>query len=322
MVPWLSTFVLPRFDGQSADKRQPSPHMNDPCPIKERAQGMHFAPLCSSAKTRTSIWTIHGPNGWHYFVLATERRVRCEFQSRCVENAWSFVMNTQFPGPELWERTVGDIAATLPGATAVFRKFKIDFCCNGDLTLDGAAHRRGVDPDELERALEALGTGAGDTAAPAAMDSDELIDHIEACYHEAHRRALPELIALSRKVEAVHREHPKVPAGLSDALRQMQSALEQHMAKEEAILFPAMRQWDKGKFDIPVSELRHEHDDQGTLLRLLESLTDDFATPDGACRSWQALYVGTAQLAEDLMEHIHLENNILFPRFAATESRA
>ncbi|KRB13523.1 iron-sulfur cluster repair di-iron protein [Mesorhizobium sp. Root695] len=231
-------------------------------------------------------------------------------------------MNTQFPGPELWERTVGDIAATLPGATAVFRKFKIDFCCNGDLTLDGAAHRRGVDPDELERALEALGTGAGDTAAPAAMDSDELIDHIEACYHEAHRRALPELIALSRKVEAVHREHPKVPAGLSDALRQMQSALEQHMAKEEAILFPAMRQWDKGKFDIPISELRHEHDDQGTLLRLLESLTDDFATPDGACRSWQALYVGTAQLAEDLMEHIHLENNILFPRFAATESRA
>jgi regulator of cell morphogenesis and NO signaling len=231
-------------------------------------------------------------------------------------------MNTQFPGPELWERTVGDIAATLPGATAVFRKFKIDFCCNGDLTLDGAAHRRGVDPDELERALEALGTGAGDTAAPAAMDSDELIDHIEACYHEAHRRALPELIVLSRKVEAVHREHPKVPAGLSDALRQMQSALEQHMAKEEAILFPAMRQWDKGKFDIPISELRHEHDDQGTLLRLLESLTDDFATPDGACRSWQALYVGTAQLAEDLMEHIHLENNILFPRFAATESRA
>ncbi|TPN51494.1 iron-sulfur cluster repair di-iron protein [Mesorhizobium sp. B1-1-7] len=230
-------------------------------------------------------------------------------------------MNTQFPVPELWERTVGDIAATLPGATAVFRKFKIDFCCNGDLTLDGAAHRRGVDPDDLERALEALGTDTAGTAAPAAMDSDELINHIEACYHEAHRRALPELIALSRKVEAVHREHPKAPAGLSDALRQLQSELEQHMAKEEAILFPAMRQWGKGKFDIPISELRHEHDDQGTLVRLLESLTGDFATPDGACRSWQALYVGTAQFAEDLMEHIHLENNILFPRFAATESR-
>jgi regulator of cell morphogenesis and NO signaling len=229
-------------------------------------------------------------------------------------------MNSHFPGPELWERTVGDIAATLPGATAVFRKYKIDFCCNGDLTLDSAAQRRGVDAGELEHALEAL--GAGGTAASAAMSSEELIDHIQSCYHEAHRRALPELIALSRKVEAVHREHPKVPAGLSDALRQIQGELEQHMAREEAILFPAMRQWAKGRFDIPTAAFRHEHDDQGTQLRLLESLTDDFTPPEGACRSWQALYVGTAQLAEDLMEHIHLENNILFPRFSVTQSPA
>ncbi len=231
-------------------------------------------------------------------------------------------MNTHFPGPDLRERTVGDIAATLPGATAVFRKYRIDFCCNGDLALDSAAQRRGVDPDELERALKALGTGAGEAAASAAMDSDELIDHIQARYHEAHRRALPELIALSRKVEAVHREHPKVPAGLSDALRQMQLELERHMANEEAILFPAMRQWAKGKFDIPTAAFRHDHDDQGTQIRLLESLTDDFALPEGACRSWQALYVGTARLAEELMEHIHLENNVLFPRFAAAESPA
>ncbi len=229
-------------------------------------------------------------------------------------------MNTHIPGPELWERTVGDIAATVPGATAVFRKYKIDFCCNGDLTLDSAAQRRGVDPDTLEHALEALGSGDAGTAAATEMSSDELIDHIQSGYHEAHRRALPELITLSRKVEAVHREHPKVPAGLSDALRQIQSELEQHMAKEEAILFPAMRQWAKGSVDIQTAEFRHEHDDQGTQLRLLESLTDDFTLPEGACRSWQALYLGTAQLAEDLMEHIHLENNVLFPRFAATES--
>jgi len=231
-------------------------------------------------------------------------------------------MNTHIPGPELWERTVGDIAATLPGATAIFRKYKIDFCCNGDLTLDSAAQRRGVDSDALEQALEALASGTGGTAASAAMSSDELIDHIQTCYHEAHRRALPELIALSRKVEAVHREHPKVPAGLSDALRQMQGELEEHMAKEESVLFPAMRQSAKENVAITTADFRHEHDDQGTQLRLLESLTDDFTLPEGACRSWQALYVGTAQLAEDLMEHIHLENNILFPRFASMENRA
>lgn len=230
-------------------------------------------------------------------------------------------MSTAITGQNLWERTVGDIAATLPGATGVFRRFKIDFCCNGDLTLDGAAQRRDADPDELIKALEAL-DHADPAAAPVAMKSDELIDHIQVRYHEAHRRALPELIALSRKVEAVHREHPKVPAGLSDALRQMHNDLEEHMAIEEKTLFPAMLQQSVDKLDTEIEELRHEHDGQGTQLRLLESLTDDFTLPEGACRSWQALYVGTAQLAEDLMEHIHLENNVLFPRFAAAESRA
>ncbi|HMM62634.1 MAG TPA: iron-sulfur cluster repair di-iron protein [Mesorhizobium sp.] len=231
-------------------------------------------------------------------------------------------MTVPIPEAELRARTVGDLAATLPGATAVFRKFKIDFCCNGDLTLDGAAQRRGADADELERALIALGAGTAAAAAPAAMDSGELIDHILACYHEAHRSALPELIALARKVEAVHREHPKVPAGLSDALRQMERELEQHMTKEEASLFPAMRRQAESGLGAAIGELRHEHDDQGTLLRLLESLTDDFTPPEEACRSWQALYIGTARLAEELMEHIHLENNVLFPRFAAAEGRA
>lgn len=231
-------------------------------------------------------------------------------------------MNTHPAGPEFRERTVGDIAATVPGATAVFRRYRIDFCCNGDITLDSAASRRGVDAGELEQALEALGDGPGSEAAAAAMDTGALIDHIEARYHDAHRRALPELIALARKVEAVHRGHPKVPAGLSDALRQMQGELERHMTKEEAILFPLMRQWTRGRFDIPTVQFRHEHDDQGTQIRLLESLTDDFTLPEGACRSWQALYTGTARLAEDLMEHIHLENNVLFPRFAATEGQA
>lgn len=229
-------------------------------------------------------------------------------------------MSTAITGQKMWERTVGDIAATLPGATGVFRRFKIDFCCNGDLTLDGAAQRRGADPDEIIQALEAL-DHVDPAAAPAAMTNDDLIDHIQDRYHEAHRRALPELIALSRKVEAVHREDPKVPAGLSDALQQMHDDLKEHMAREEETLFSAVRQQGAGKLDIAIDELRHEHDKQGTQLRLLESLTDDFTLPEGACRSWQALYVGTAKLAEDLMEHIHLENNVLFPRIAAAESR-
>ena len=223
------------------------------------------------------------------------------------------------PSAALSERSVGDIAATLPGATAVFRRFRIDFCCHGDLDLGAAAQRRGVDPQELERALAALAGGAAesDDPAPGAMDSAALIDHILDCYHEAHRRALPELIALSRKVEAVHREHPRVPAGLSEALRRMAADLEEHMDREETALFPAIRDGAAGTVAPSLAALRAEHDGQGQLVELLETMTDNFTPPEGACRSWQALYVGTAQLVEDLMEHIHLENNVLFPRFAA-----
>src|SRR5690606_18976599 len=178
-----------------------------------------------------------------------------------------------------------------------------------------AAQRRGVDQAELERALVALGVETAD--APAAMGSAELIDHIQTCYHEAHRRALPELIALSRKVEAVHRGHPRAPVGLSDALRRMAADLEEHMGREETALFPAMRDGAAAALEPSIAELRAEHDDQGQLVELLETMTDNFTPPEGACRSWQALYIGTAQLVEDLMEHIHLENNVLFPRFAA-----
>lgn len=226
-------------------------------------------------------------------------------------------MNGDNQGAALRQRTVGDIAASLPGATAVFRRFKIDFCCNGDLDLAAAAERRGVDQVELERALADIMAGAVD--APSAMDSGDLIDHIQSCYHEAHRRALPELIVLSRKVEAVHRDHPRVPAGLSEALRRMAADLETHMQKEEAELFPAMRAGSGRPLDGSIADLRAEHDGQGQFVELLDTMTDGFSPPEGACRSWQALYIGTAQLVEDLMEHIHLENNVLFPRFAAAE---
>jgi len=217
----------------------------------------------------------------------------------------------------LGARTVGDIAASTPGATAVFRRFRIDFCCHGDLDLAAAAARRGVDPAALEQALEELAAPAADM--PAAMDSAALIDHIRSSYHEAHRQQLPELIALSRKVEAVHRDHPKVPAGLAEALRRIAADLEAHMAKEEASLFPAMLDAGEGEggLGLSIAALRADHDGHGQMVELVEAMTGRFAPPADACRSWQALYVGAARFVDDLMEHIHLENNVLFPRFAA-----
>lgn len=213
------------------------------------------------------------------------------------------------------DRATGEIAAALPGATSVFRKFRIDFCCHGNIALGEAAKERGIDVSAVELELAALQEPAAST--PASLESSELIDHILNRYHETHRRELPELIMLALKVEAVHAEHPSVPKGLASLFRQMQGELEVHMKKEELILFPAMQRRVGGGLEAPISQMRFDHDDHGEQLQRLEALTNEFTPPSDACGSWRALYRGASKLADDLMEHIHIENNILFPRYDA-----
>lgn len=211
-------------------------------------------------------------------------------------------------------QSVGEIAAALPGATAVFRRFGLDFCCKGDVPLEEAARRNDVALAEVERALASLDAQA---ATEVPRETAALIAHILRRYHEVHRRELPELVTLARRVETVHARHPDMPHGLADLLERIRQELDSHMCKEELILFPAMARAEAatGGLEAPISCMRHEHDDHGASLRELEALTRNFTLPDGACRTWQALYAGSAKLADDLMEHIHLENNLLFPRF-------
>jgi regulator of cell morphogenesis and NO signaling len=213
----------------------------------------------------------------------------------------------------LHDRTLGDLAAAIPGATAVFRKHKLDFCCGGDVPLAQAAAKHKLDADVVAKELADLAGDATMGETPTATPA--LINHILQRYHETHRRELPELVRLARKVEAVHAQHPKVPRGLADFLQHLLGELEMHMKKEELILFPAMANRPDLPLDGPIFQMRHEHDEHGENLRRLEAMTDDFTLPDGACRTWQALYMGAAKLVDDLMEHIHLENNVLFPRF-------
>ena len=120
---------------------------------------------------------------------------------------------------------------------------------------------------------------------------------------------------LSRKVEQVHAGKPGVPAGLADLLQQALGELEVHMRKEELILFPAMRRQGSGPLNGPIAQMREDHVDHGELLERVSELTSGFTVPEGGCGTWRALYAGAAQLKDDLIEHIHIENNILFPRF-------
>ena len=137
---------------------------------------------------------------------------------------------------DLAERTLGEIAVGLPGATAVFRTAKLGYCCGGQETLRNAAASRSLDLDRLVTDLERL----ADSGAPpqSQLDTNALIETIVTRYHRVHSQELPELIRLAKRVEAVHKEHPSAPAGLASALEHILGELTMHMQKEELILFP------------------------------------------------------------------------------------
>jgi regulator of cell morphogenesis and NO signaling len=210
-------------------------------------------------------------------------------------------------------RSLGDIAASLPGSTAIFRRHKLDFCCGGSESLEKAARQKGLDPASIEAELARL-SPEQDSIPDSVGD---LVGYILERYHRVHRQEMPELRKLAIRVERVHADHPAAPAGLADLLARMQAELESHMEKEEQVLFPLMLAGGNPMIVHPIGMMRHEHEEHGEQLEALAALTGDMTPPDGACNSWRALYAGLAKLAEDLTEHIHIENNILFPRFEA-----
>ena len=209
-------------------------------------------------------------------------------------------------------QAIGQIAVQLPGATAVFRRLKLDFCCGGHVSLDQAASDKGLDLQAVVHELSAL---QRPSELPDLGTPTELVEHIIARYHEVHRAQLPELIRMARRVEAVHRDNPNTPHGLADALETMEQELLMHMHKEEAVLFPMLRAGGNSFVSQPIAMMRHEHNDHGEALEHLARLTNDITPPMGVCNTWRAHYTGLAQLREDLINHMHLENNILFPQF-------
>lgn len=212
------------------------------------------------------------------------------------------------------EQAIGQIAVQLPGSTAIFRRLKLDFCCGGQVSLREAATQKSLDVDAVMAELSQLQRSS---SLPGVTSPTELIDHILERYHEVHRVQLPELIRMARRVEAVHRDHPLVPAGLADTLEAMHEELLSHMQKEEVVLFPMLKAGGNPFVGQPIGMMRAEHVDHGASLDKLNALTNDATPPQGACNTWRALYAGIAQLGEDLINHIHLENNVLFPQFEA-----
>lgn len=212
----------------------------------------------------------------------------------------------------LYDRTIAQLARDIPGATRVFRHYELDFCCGGKQRLKDAARERGLDVEAIVAALEALVDRPEPERNWRDTEPRELIQHILGRFHQRHREQLPELIRLAQRVEEVHGDRPDCPVGLTDHLRAMQQELESHMMKEEQILFPLISRGAGPMVQGPIAVMEMEHEQHGEALAQLTALTNDITLPRGACNTWRALYGLLAQFRDDLMEHIHLENNILF----------
>ncbi|MBV2127613.1 iron-sulfur cluster repair protein YtfE [Arsukibacterium indicum] len=208
------------------------------------------------------------------------------------------------------DQSLGQIATTIAGATAVFHQYKLDFCCGGQHSLREALAAKELDATPILSALRQLQQQEGEITDWRSKPVKELIEHILQRFHQRHRLQLPEVIRLARRVEHVHADDPNCPTGLTQHLEDMYQELESHMVKEEQILFPMLAGgiYPSG----PISVMEEEHLQHGDALETLDKLTNNITLPADACNTWTALYLALQELKEDLMQHILLENQILF----------
>lgn len=231
-------------------------------------------------------------------------------------------MNNTLEGNEL---TVAQLAIAQPGALAVFTKYNIDYCCGGHRSLEEACHRIGLDPDKIRAEIHQTPTmESAQALRPENWSSIFLADFIVENHHSFVRRAIPELHALLEKVCDKHGndslELLKIRACFMDLSKEMMS----HMDKEENVLFPAIRRLEAENnenhpiqriIQAPITAMEDEHQAAGDLVKQIRSLSNNYTPPDFACPTFQVTYRKLKEFDNDLMRHIHLENNILFERY-------
>jgi len=233
------------------------------------------------------------------------------------------------------EKTVRELALENPAATRVFEELGIDYCCGGNKFLEEACRGANLNTSQLLDSLEM----AEQSARAAQHDRNwqaeplaDLIGHIKNKHHKYTREEIARLGPLFDKVCSVHgKNHPELPR-VRETFRGLAQELTTHMMKEEMVLFPYIVRMEEaviqkepvlpppfGSVQNPVSMMEHEHDSAGNALRAMRQASVGYTPPGDACISFQTLYKALADFEADLHQHIHLENNILFPRAIAME---
>ncbi len=230
--------------------------------------------------------------------------------------------------------TLREVAVGVPGATRVFDNLRLDYCCGGKRSLAEAASEANLPVDTLlgelrNQAAASEARGRGPDFSTKSLS--ELIEHILAVHHTFTRAEIERLAPLGDKVLRRHGEaHPE----LQEVVRLLEGLADDlgpHLVKEEQVLFPFIKELEAGlalgtaprgcfgSVRNPISAMQSEHEAAGDILKKLRQLTSDYTPPEGACMSYRAFYNGLAELDRDLIQHIHLENNVLFPRAVEAE---
>lgn len=214
--------------------------------------------------------------------------------------------------------TVGELAANRPASLRALHRHGIDFCCGGGRSVLDACSKAGITPEQLaeEVASFEVDHGAGRRWDEAPLGA--LVEHLVAAHHRPLDEELPRVRAMAAKVLRVHGEKmPEVLGGIVETFAAMEAEIGPHMLKEEQILFPWITAGRGPGCAAPIAVMEQDHEALGALLRKMEALTAGYTPPEGACTTWRALYEGLGALDADLRLHIHLENNVLFPRALA-----
>jgi regulator of cell morphogenesis and NO signaling len=210
--------------------------------------------------------------------------------------------------------TLADLATTHPAAARVFYRHGLDFCCGGRRPLSDVCAERGLDANAVLTAIENEERLLDGTTRWDLEPLTVLMAFIVNTYHLRLRELLPELIYMAKKVEARHADKASCPTGLAAQLIAMQESVLEHLSKEEQVLFPLIAN-GQGRLAVgPVHVMEMEHEEHARDLQILRRLTTNYEPPAEACITWRALYLGLREFEEELMVHIHLENNVLFRR--------
>jgi len=225
--------------------------------------------------------------------------------------------------------TVAAIASMLPSSVRVLQRYGIDFCCGGKRPLADVCTDQGLSVPDLTAAIEAS------AAAPSGEDPDwkseplhSLVDHIVTTFHDRLRADLPHLEAMASKASQAHVSKAPYFTRLHDVIAELSADLHDHMQKEERVLFPAICALERGErrharwIQQPITVMEQEHEHAGELLAELRRMTHQYAIPEWACSTVRALHQGLEELEASMHIHVHLENNVLFPRTQILAERA